>query len=492
MSCLSDVCSCKVEARKISCKVELEKLSKVFAKLENSLILGGGNFASKQNTYSYFAAQPIEIFQLENSDTNHFEKIQAAINKYKLTSANNSELPSGIFACGWAGYFSYDLGRAVEDVPQIAVNDLEMPFVRLCFYDKVICYDHKKEVFWLLAAEFDGASEKAREKISSLETILQSSLREKTDVQFASLDISRKPIEKFSVNMSQDDYFDALAKIKKYIYDGDVYQINFSQRFCYDFAGAAIDLYLWQNKFNPSPFAAFIDSDDFQIVSASPELFIKTDGRKIVTRPIKGTRPRGNDADKNVRMRNELIANEKEKAELDMIIDLERNDFGRICEYGSIEVSQRRKIEDYATVMHAVADVKGVLREEINFSDLLKAVFPGGSITGAPKVSAMGIIEQLEPTQRGLYTGSIGYISLDENVCLNIAIRTIIIKGSKAFAQAGGGIVADSQPRAEWDESLDKAKALLEGIEANYLNADSADDTDFRKQKDGDGTKSFF
>ncbi|OQA00634.1 MAG: Aminodeoxychorismate synthase component 1 [Planctomycetes bacterium ADurb.Bin401] len=223
---------------------------------------------------------------------------------------------------------------------------------------------------------------------------------------------------------------------------------------------------MWQNKFNPSPYAAYIDAGDYQIVSASPELFIDIENRNIITCPIKGTRPRTGDKTADEKNYKELIENEKEKAELDMIIDLERNDFGRICVPGSIKVVKRRDIESFATVFHAVATIEGRLKDEIDFADCLKAVFPGGSISGAPKISAMEIINRLEPTARGLYTGSIGWIDLCGNACLNIAIRTIIIKDNKAYAQTGGGIVADSEPESEWNETLLKANALLAGIKA--------------------------
>jgi para-aminobenzoate synthetase component 1 len=264
--------------------------------------------------------------------------------------------------------------------------------------------------------------------------------------------------------MTKGYYLDAIAKVKRYIYDGDVYQINFSQRFSADFNCEPYKLFLWQNKFNPSPYSAYIDGGNWQIVSASPELFININDGLITTCPIKGTRPRTLNTALDEKNYKELIENEKEKAELDMIIDLERNDLGRICRPGTIKVTARRDIEEFATVFHAVSTIRGRIREGIDFTDCLKAIFPGGSISGAPKISAMKIINALEPTARGLYTGSIGWIDLRGNACLNIAIRTIIIKDNLAFAQTGGGIVADSDAESEWQETLIKAKALLAGI----------------------------
>ncbi|HUV40703.1 MAG TPA: anthranilate synthase component I family protein, partial [Sedimentisphaerales bacterium] len=209
------------------------------------------------------------------------------------------------------------------------------------------------------------------------------------------------------------------------------------------------------------------------IVSASPEMFIIINDGLIKTQPIKGTRPRTKDEQTNKKNFQELLHSEKEQAELNMIIDLERNDLTRICEYGTIKVTQPRTIEAYPTVFHAVATVTGRLRDETGFCDILKAMFPGGSITGAPKIRSMEIIDETEPVQRAVYTGSIGFVGIDGSVCLNIAIRTIIIKSNKAFVQTGGGIVADSEPKAEWDETITKAKALLAGINSVQRAADS-------------------
>ena len=234
-----------------------------------------------------------------------------------------------------------------------------------------------------------------------------------------------------------------------------------------------MDLYHWQNRYNPSPYAAYLGGDNFAIVSASPEMFITIEADSISTKPIKGTRRRLTDHPNAERINEvnfaELVRSEKEQAELNMIIDLERNDLARICKPGTRKVVQPRTIETYPTVYHAVATIRGRLKDPQSpslFCDVLKATFPGGSITGAPKIRAMEIIDELEPTRRSVYTGSIGFIGIDGNVCLNIAIRTIIITAHKAYAQTGGGIVADSLPNDEWEETLTKARALLAGITA--------------------------
>jgi para-aminobenzoate synthetase component 1 len=352
-----------------------------------------------------------------------------------------------------------------------------MPLIRLCFYDRLVAYDHNRGVFWLIALERPDDEESPEQKLAWLEQRLQEShgleLADMPEADMESVCLSR-----FGSNMSEADYIQAVQHIKRYIRDGEVYQVNFSQRFDCPFSGRPIDLFRWQNRYNPSPYAAYIDAGDHQIVSASPELFVDVHDRRIRTKPIKGTRPRlsGDDPHSrqiNTRYADELLTSEKEQAELNMIVDLERNDLARICKPGTRQVVQPRTVETCPTVFHAVATIAGELAADVGFIDVLKAVFPGGSITGAPKIRAMKIIDELEPTGRGVYTGSIGFIGLDSTACLNIAIRTIIITAGKAFVQAGGGIVADSDPQAEWEESLTKARALLAGIEAVCLKKSS-------------------
>jgi len=449
---------CRLVSRKIHQKIELGKLVRYFSSLNNPAILGAAEFNSERNRYSYFAAEPMEIFECLNNENKPFEKLRAILSKYHLAGDNDD-----LFTGGWLGFFSYDLNRYIENIPA-SDDDIGLPLIRLCFYDKVVCFDHLENCFHLFAIELPKDQTTGEEKITQLENILNQTENIKEQLVFEPCD--NFDIGEFRSNITKDYYLDAIAKTKKYIYDGDVYQINFSQRFSTDFNAEAYKLFLWQNKFNPSPYSAYIDAGDYKIVSASPELFININNNTITTCPIKGTRPKTGDKIIDKKNYAELIANEKEKAELDMIIDLERNDLGRICRPGSIKVVKRRNIEAFATVFHAVATIQGRGKEKIDFTDILKAIFPGGSISGAPKISAMNIINELEPTARGLYTGCIGWLDLKGNACLNIVIRTIIIKDNTAFAQTGGGIVADSDPQAEWNETLIKAKALLAGIKA--------------------------
>ncbi len=462
---------CRLHCRKVWASANLPGLSEVFTRFESASIIGGNTAKTDTDRFSYWAADPKDVFEFRAGQKDPFGKLQRALAKYELEKDCKSSLPKGIFRGGWIGYFSYELGRYIERLPATTIDDIGVPLIRLCFYDRFIAYDHIEESFWLIALQLPGDIEGPEDKLAALERLLAESQRICVPKP-APADLDKIDFSRFRSNMDKNYYLRTVEKIKRYIYDGEVYQINFSQRFECDYDTRAIELYHWQNRYNPSPCASYIDAGGFHIVSASPEMFITIADGVIQTKPIKGTRPRLDETAEaalqarqtNARNFNELLGSEKEQAELNMIIDLERNDVARICQPGTRTVIQPRTIETYPTVFHAVATVAGQLREEITFCDALKALFPGGSITGAPKIRSMEIIDETEPTARGVYTGSIGFIGIDGSACLNIAIRTIIIKDQKAYAQAGGGIVADSDPEAEWAETIVKARALLAGI----------------------------
>ncbi|UCE50582.1 MAG: anthranilate synthase component I family protein [Phycisphaerales bacterium] len=446
------------------------------SKLESASILGGNAARADAGRFSYWAAEPREVFEFHTGQERPFERLQKALTKYKLEDRQGNRAgqpPQGMFCGGWIGYFSYELGRYIEKLPETAVDDVQAPLIRLCFYDRFIAYDHIEKDYWLIALQLPGDTEQTEGKLDGLQRLLADSRKVRVP-QGDTANLETIDFSQIRCNMDKDYYLRTVEKIKRYIQDGEVYQINFSQRFECDCTAPPIRLFHWQNHYNPSGYAAYIDGGSFHIVSASPEMFITIAGDAIRTKPIKGTRPRLSETagaasqagQINAKNFDELLHSEKERAELNMIVDLERNDVAKICKPGTRTVIQPRTIETYPTVFHAVATVAGRLREDVTFCDVLKAMFPGGSITGAPKIRSMEIIDQTEPTTRGPYTGSIGYIGIDGNVCLNIAIRTIIITGRKAFAQAGGGIVADSDPQAEWAETITKARALLAGIKA--------------------------
>ncbi len=490
---------CKLHYKKICASIDLPALSEIFSGLKSPSILGGNPAKADADRFSYWAAEPKEVFEFKAGQKEPFGKLQKVLDKYKLqqdtrlkiqdsrlktqdsrlktqdtrlkTQDTRPELPKGIFCGGWVGYFSYELGRYIEKLPETTIDDLQMPLIRLCFYDRLIAYDHIEGTFWLIALQLPSDSEKPQDKLIVLEQLLTES--QKIHVPHPGpADLEKIDFSLIRCNMDKEYYLRTIEKIKRYIYDGEVYQINFSQRFECDYDTRPIRLYHWQNYYNPSGYAAYINGGNFHIVSASPEMFITIDDGLIRTKPIKGTRRRINETARknshakqtNAKNFNELLHSEKERAELNMIIDLERNDVAKICKPGTRKVIRPRTIESYPTVFHAVATVAGQLRKEITFCDILRAMFPGGSITGAPKIRSMEIIDETEPMSRGVYTGSIGFIGIDGCACLNIAIRTIIITNRKAFAQTGGGIVADSDPEAEWAETITKARALLAGI----------------------------
>jgi para-aminobenzoate synthetase component 1 len=460
---------CTLHYRKLRTSASLPAISEAFAGCPSAAILGGNPSLSGANAFSYWAAGSREIFEFTGGSAGPFGGLEAALAKYGL-SQKPADLPDGLFCGGWIGYFGYDLGRYIERLPRTVTDDLQMPLIRLAFYDRLIAYDHGRETFWLVALQLPNDAETSEAKLAALEQ----TVHDCETVRFPEPDpINIEGVDASTIRttMGRSDYLRAIERIKRYIRDGDVYQVNLSQRFESPFSGRPIDLFHWQNRFNPSPYAAYLDAGRFHVVSASPEMFVTVRDGTIRTRPIKGTRPRLADGAPeseatNARNHNELLTSEKERAELNMIVDLERNDLARICKPGTRYVEQPRTIEAYPTVFHAVATVAGQLRDEATFSDILRASFPGGSITGAPKIRAMEIIDEMEPTARGLYTGSIGAIGLDGSACLNIAIRTVIIAAGRAYVQTGGGIVADSVPQAEWEETITKARALLAGIEA--------------------------
>jgi para-aminobenzoate synthetase component 1 len=464
-----DKLGCKLHCKHVNSQASPAQVTEVFSKLNLTSILGGNNSGNKSNRFSTWAAEPKETFTFKYGEHDPFGKLQEVLDKYFLIDTNGDRPTDGMFRGGWIGYFSYDLDQYIEKIPKTAVDDLGIDLIRLCFYDRAVCYDNKDKKWSLIVLEIEDEKETAEDKLNQLKNILTKAETIRLS-EPAPADVEAVEVSNIRCNMTQPSYLHSLAKIRRYIYDGEVYQINFSQRFECDYTADPIELFHWQNTFNASPYAAFIDAGNFSIVSASPEMFLTVQNGKLSTKPIKGTRPRVANVPgaKQINEANfaELVESEKDQAELNMIIDLERNDITRVCKYGTIKVTQPRTIEEFPTVFHAVATVEGELYEGMNLCDILKATFPGGSITGAPKIRSMEIIDELEPTQRSVYTGSIGFIGVDGSVCLNIAIRTVIIKGDTAYVQTGGGIVADSDANDEWDETITKARALLAGIKA--------------------------
>lgn len=377
-----------------------------------------------------------------------------------LRVAGGDALP---FAGAAVGYFGYDVGRLIERIPSLAVDDLGLPDVHLCFYDSGFVFDHNEEAVYAVAVDrgSSGNGKPAESRLNDMEALLEAAATRGTQ-DFC----GRRPIAKARSSLSQADYLDAVCRAKEYVAAGDVYQVNLSHRIEAPFAGDPYDLFRRLSLENPAQYAAFLETEHGAIVSSSPELFLSVAGRCVETHPVKGTRPRGYSDTEDRSNMVALRSSEKDRAEHLMIVDLERNDLGRVCDYGSVDVADFMAVESLPTVFHLVSRVVGELAHGRDRVDLLKATFPGGSITGAPKVRAMEIIEELEPTRRGVYTGAIGFMSFNGRMNLNIAIRTAIVRDSRVYFQVGGGIVHDSDPSCEYQETLDKARAMLRAADA--------------------------
>ena len=375
------------------------------------------------------------------------------------------------FTGGAVGYFGYDLNRQIERIPDIAEDDQKIPDIYLGFYTEAIIVDHLDKKTYAIAYTPADNAESLDKAQSHLDLLIRKATKAQDELHTAPGD-TWQPLRKdkhvvaanLASNFTREEYKQAIDKAKEYISAGDIFQVNLAQRFTADLHVDHYTLYKLLREANPAPFAAYLGYDDFSILSSSPERFMFVNDRYVETRPIKGTRPRYKDSDKDKAAVSELQASEKDSAENVMIVDVKRNDLGRICEFGSVRVPELMVVESYEAVHHLVSTVVGQLRPDIGMMDLIKASFPGGSITGAPKIRAMQIIEELEPHRRNLYTGSIGYISTNGKMDTNIVIRTIIALGDKAYLQVGGGIVADSDPEEEYIETLDKGRALFNAL----------------------------
>jgi para-aminobenzoate synthetase component 1 len=384
---------------------------------------------------------------------NPFAVLRRLLGRYRVDPASGPPVP---FIGGAVGYLGYDLKNSVERLPSTAVRDTQLPDLHFAFYDTVsavprrgpallIAWDHPE------IPDADSAEERVRRLA---DVLARPGAPEPGSFECGSP----------ASNVEPDAYLDAVRAAKEYIAAGDIFQVNLSQRFQARFQGDPIGFYGRLRQTNPAPFACCLPLAEGVVCSSSPERFLKVSGRHVETCPIKGTRRRGRSPAEDAALAAELLASEKDRAELTMIIDLERNDLGRVCEYGSVVVSDACRLETHPTVFHLVGTICGVLYRNYELSQLLRATFPGGSITGAPKIRAMEIIDELEPTARSVYTGSIGYIGFDGAADLNIAIRTAVITGGQVYVQVGGGIVADSDPQLEYEETLHKGEGLFQAL----------------------------
>ena len=414
--------------------------------------------------YSFLGFEPFYIFK-SRGQKDSLNQLRELLKRYKLV---NSKFP---FLGGAVGYLAYDFGlrsgRTVcgHYIEERAKDDLGLPDVFWGFYDVIIALDHWQRKLTVFSTGFPersglAAEKRAKERLRQVIGLLSPGVKQRGNV--ASVGTAHCAVP--TANFTKEKYLKAVTKAKEYIRKGDIYQVNLSQRFSAQTTLSSSDLYQKLRQVSPSDFSAYLDCGDFQIISSSPERFLNFDGKKVFTRPMKGTRPRGKNPQADARHKRDLLQSPKDKAELLMIVDLLRNDLGRVCKYGSIKVSSMRELEAYSTVYQTTASIEGVLHPDKDRLDLLKACFPGGSITGCPKIRSMEIIEELEPTKRAIYTGSLGYLGFNNTMDLNILIRTILKKSDKIYFQTGGGIVADSRAENEYQETLTKAQGIFSAL----------------------------
>ena len=472
---------------------------------------------SAQARYSFVAAEPFLTFRSFGSRCeirsasgtqwqfgNPWAVLDGLMARYEILDEVDLPFPLG----GCFGFWGYDLKNFVEPrLSRRAVDDLELPDCCVGFHDSLVVFDHQLHKTWIVSTGLaaDGSRERAQavnafdawnERLAAKEP--GGSLAEadaETPDRMSTQGVSRPewkfpergcvgdqprsagafslaeaqaepglPQGALTSNLTREEFIARVERAQRYIRSGDIYQVNLSQRLSTLWTSGGWDLYRRLADISPAPFSAWLDCGDFQIASSSPERFLKLSGPHIETRPIKGTRPRSNDPDEDARLAFELQTSEKERAELVMITDLLRNDLGRICEFGSVKVPDLLRLERFAQVQHLVSTVEGRLRPDVTHFNAFASCFPGGSITGAPKIRAMEIIDELEPVTRGPYTGGIGYLGFNRESQLNIAIRTAVCAHERAWFHVGAGIVADSDPAAEHDETLAKAAGFLAAL----------------------------
>jgi para-aminobenzoate synthetase component 1 len=461
-----------------------------------TILLRSGLFELPQTRYSFVAARPFLVFRCFGSRCetlardhtrqlrdgpwvatygNPWDTLDQLMSRFELLEEIDLPFPLG----GCFGYWGYDLKNFVEPkLPRRAINDLELPDCQVGFYDSLVVFDHRLEKQWIVAtglSQDGGRSEQRAREQAEFWRAMTGVGNPKPEPQtgLGALPGGRSTASGTQANMvstlSRAEFLDQVERVQAYIRAGDVYQVNISHRLAAPLIFSGWSLFQKLSSISPAPFSAYFDCGDFQIVSSSPEQFLRLSGSHIQTRPIKGTRPRSADPTRDAQLTYELQTSAKEMAELVMITDLLRNDLGKVCEFGSVQVPELVRLERYPQVQHLVSTVEGRLRPGMTHFAAFASCFPGGSITGAPKFRAMEIIDELEPVTRGPYTGALGYLGFNRESQLSILIRTAICRENKAYFHAGAGIVADSAAAAEYDETLAKARGFFQALERGNL-----------------------
>ncbi|KGM95844.1 aminobenzoate synthetase [Clostridium novyi A str. 4552] len=453
--------------KRINTNLNSFELYSLFKDEAYSFFLDSAMDHNKLGQYSFIGFNPFLIFKSKDDKItildkgvlsiykgSPFDKLKEILEVYKMEY--DIEIP---FIGGAVGYLGYDLCHHIENITRTAIDDVNIPDCYFGLYDGVIIIDHKKNQVFIASL---GIKNKPEIIIKNIESKIY--LGEKKGVK---INTSKKiNVSNITSSFTREEYINAIEKIREYIKEGDIYQVNMTQRFECSTDKDPFDIYSKLRAISPAPFGGFMNLGEGYIVSNSPERFIKIKNRYIETRPIKGTSPRGKNHVEDLKNKERLLNSEKDKAELLMIVDLERNDIGKISKPGTVKVTELFNLETYSNVHHLVSTVTGEIDDAYDAIDCIKEMFPGGSITGAPKIRAMEIIDELEPTQRNIYTGSMGYIGFNGDVDLNIVIRTIVFKDNRAYFQAGGGITWDSDANLEYEETLHKAKAIIKVLKS--------------------------
>ena len=460
---------------------DLETPVSAFLKIdegEYSYLLESVEGGEKWARYCFLGSKPSVVFKSkgdkiyvtrngvvkeEKVDGNPLNSIKKLMSDYKPVKVEG--LPR--FFGGAVGYIGYDMVRFFESLPHEAVDDLNIPDSVFVITDTILIFDNIGQKIKVVSNAHikDGDVERAYgEAIGRIDAIINK-LKSGIRNQESGVRSQESNVKGLMSNVSKEVFKESVQKCKKYIKDGDIFQVVLSQRLETDFQSDPFDIYRALRTINPSPYMYFFKLGDMKIVGSSPEVLVRVEDEMVEVRPIAGTRPRGATEEEDKRLARELLSDEKERAEHIMLVDLGRNDIGRVSKKGSVEVNELMVIEKYSHVMHIVSNVKGRLENGIDCYDVLKATFPAGTVSGAPKIRAMEIIEELEPTRRGIYAGAVGYFSFSGNMDMAITIRTLLIKGNTAYLGIGAGIVADSEPEREFEETMNKGKALIKAIE---------------------------
>jgi para-aminobenzoate synthetase component I len=426
----------------------------VFKNEKDTILLDSSKEDENLSKFSFIGLNPFMIFESrgvkafvdgKEVDGDPFQVLDDLIGKYKVSEDIFTSIP---LLSGAIGYISYDVCRILESIPNTSEEDFNISDMKFIFYNNIIIFDLKNNKQYITS--LNGKDE----EINDIQNRINKAI-------YLEEEVVKEVNKDFISNFNKEDYKSAITKLKNYIVSGDVYIANMTQRFYTENTEDSFEIYKKLRSINKAPFSAFMNFEDFQIISSSPERFIEINNKKVITRPIKGTRARGKNKKEDIKNSLELLNSEKDKAELLMVVDLERNDLSKVCKPHSVKVTELFKLETYATVFHLVSTVEGILKDDVSAIKCIKECFPGGSITGTPKIRAMEIIEELEGLKRNIYTGSIGYFDFRGNADFNIAIRTIVKKDNKAYFGVGGGITYDSIEEDEYNETLDKAKALM-------------------------------